>query len=272
MDELSENDRLAWRVWPPVVEAIDALVERANTLGEWQTLPTSPLAGDDKRSSPYQIAHAMAVLLNSGIDSLNAIRHLVFGRPGAEPEAVIHQAAHYLLARGAIENFATALWILGPTQRTERVRRVLRWHMQNAKDAHSATARYPRLAGARTLEDKMTRFQELALERTGSTIPRKEQGYTHTAVVKYATDYEGNGDELLSTFFVWQLCSGFAHGRPWAMLGFLEREPFPSDEEDVVQMRMTSDLARVLVVTKRSLHVLELLLRRHQELNRPLYP
>src|SRR5215210_2469033 len=44
---------------------------------------------------------------------------------------------------------------------------------------------------------------------------------------------------MLTTRFTWQLCPGFAHGRPWASLGFLEREELPTDDPDVLHARMT---------------------------------
>lgn len=263
-------EQMAIHIWPGVVDAIDALVARSEHEGEWSTRPGTALAGDDAKSAPYQTSHAVQMLLNAGIDNLNGVRHLIFGRPeGAQAQPVLHQAAHFLLARGAIENLATALWILGPRQRSARVERTLLWHVKNAKDQHSATERFG--PGPRTLEDRLLDLERRVLAATGAVPAKFRNGYFGSTAVRYADEYDGTTDSQLSHFFVWQLCSGFAHGCPWASLGFLEAEIVETHASDVLSARLTSDMHRALLAPKQALHICEQLLRRHTVLNTPTF-
>lgn len=270
-DVNADLERLATKVWPEVIDLIDTLVQRAERMGEWSTRPRSALAGDDRKSAPFQTSHAIQMLLNAGIDSLNGVRHLIFGRPDVEfTQPVVHQAAHYVLARAAIENFSTALWILGPDARGARVERTLRWHVKNVADQHSALDRFPVVA-SRNQEQKLQHLEDLARAATGQVPDHFRKGYFASTVVRYVDESNPSSDELLSTHFIWQLCSGFAHGRPWAHLAFLDREEHPTRQADVLHARLTSDLHRSLLAPKHALHLCERLLRRHSILNTPSF-
>lgn len=264
-------ERLASKIWPDVIELIDVLVKRAERVGEWPTQLGSALAGDDARTEPYQTSHAVQMLLNAGIDSLNGVRHLIFGRPDVEfTQPVIHQAAHYVLARAAIEDFSTALWILGPNSRSARVERTLRWHVKNVGDQHSALDRFP-IVAPRNKAQKLKRLEEILQAAVGHVPEDFGKGYYASSVVKYVDESGSTSDELLSTHFIWQLYSGFAHGRPWAQLTFLEREEHPTRQGDVLHARLTSDLHRSLLAPKHALHLCERLLSRHSTLNAPAF-
>lgn len=250
---------------------IDSLVATADIQGSWSTNPGSALCGDDRKARPYQVGHAFAMLLNAGIDNLNGVRHLVFGRPesadGGEP--VLHQAAHYLLARGAIENFAAALWILGPNSRTERVQRTLRWHVRNVKDQHNAVDRLIPPAVDATRDIKLERLCSLVESATGTVPSGFRSGYTTMDTLRYADEIMPASSVTMSPRFVWQLCSGFAHARPWATLSFNERETHSTEDPEVLLMRATSSMSRALLGPQTGLDMCDRLLRRHAELNRP---
>ncbi|MBM0128054.1 hypothetical protein [Pimelobacter simplex] len=272
MDQAPGNElsleQLATRKWLEIVPLIDRLVERAETRGEWPVLPRTALAGDNAATAPFQTTHAVMQLLNAGIDNLNGVRHLVFGRPGTEPlSAVLHQSAHFVLARGAIENLATAIWLIGPRSRADRVERVLRWHAKNVHDQHAATDPLG-LTGGRTKAEKYAQLEELMLKATGQPRPLGK-GYRMTDVLA-DVDRRTGDDQHLSTLFIWQLCSGFAHARPWASLGLLEREILETDDPDILHVRMTSDLARALMAPNRAMELCQFLLKRWNALNAPL--
>ena len=217
-----ELDRLATQRWPEVIEAIDALVDRANQDKQWTTRPGTPLAGDDRNTRPYQLSHAVQMLLVAGIDNLNGVRHVTFGRPGHDYGGVVvlHQATHYVLARSAIENFATALWLLGPRQRPDRIARLLRWHAQNIIDNHNAVDRIA--PAVHTRETRLAELEKLAVSTLGA-VPARFKGYSTSEIVKYADEFRAQQGSL-TTHLIWQVCSGFAHARPWTQLNFLEHD------------------------------------------------
>lgn len=258
-------EKLALERWPEVVDAIDAVVKRFEHQ-EHRALPGTSLIGDDRKADPFHTSHVVLNLLNAGIDNLNGIRHLIWGRPGNSDQPVLHQATHYVLARAAIEDFATAFWILHPTSRTVRVERTLLWHAQNAVDQDRAintlgVEHHP-------LEDKLRRLEEIAQQSLGR-VPRDfRRGYSATRVVKYvdSTNPHAN-DQEVSTEFLWRLCSGFTHGRFWSSLLFLEQERIATDDPNVVTVRMTSDLTRALWPAKDAMHLLERLLKLYDQRN-----
>jgi hypothetical protein len=68
----------------------------------------------------------------------------------------------------------------------------------------------------------------------------------------------------LGVVLPWRLCSGFAHGRPWAYLGSLDWDPKPGPSSGVTEIRMSSDLTRALYPNLAAMHLLERFLRLYQ--------
>lgn len=54
----------------------------------------------------------------------------------------------------------------------------------------------------------------------------------------------------------WQLCSGYAHGRPWAYLGYSEQEQFETTEPEVLNVKLATDPQRLLYPTVVAYHLL----------------
>lgn len=118
--------------WLEYARAVDRLVERVNDPNDFGVLHGSSLAGDDRRLHPFEISQAVRHLINATVDQLHGIKTLAVD---AQTE---HLAVGFTLARAALENIATALWMLGPSKREERFERVLRWHARNYQDEHTA--------------------------------------------------------------------------------------------------------------------------------------
>jgi hypothetical protein len=81
----------------------------------------SSLAGDDRITDPYQTSHIVWHSISHAVDHLN-MQRTVLGKTG-----VIHMYAPFSVARAAIENAITAVWLLAPANRRERVRRRCRF-------------------------------------------------------------------------------------------------------------------------------------------------
>lgn len=65
----------------------------------------------------------------------------------------------------------------------------------------------------------------------------------------------------LGVILPWRVCSGFAHGRPWAYLGVSDLEVTDTGEGDVVGVRLTSNLAKALYPSLAAIQLLDRLLR-----------
>lgn len=249
------SDADAWKKWHEIGPLLERLIQRIGTGGEFPVLAGSSLAGDDRAASPYQVSHVIGLCLTAGVDHLHAAKVLVVDNQ------VIHIAAPASLARGALETLAAAYWVLAPTQRNDRVERALRWHAKNMRDAETAVGEL-QLAGHPPLESKLVKLDAVAARR--QINPRTVRGgYSSTETVKYC---EAEAPNLpLGVVLPWRICSGFAHGRPWAYLGVSDQRVTDTSEPDVVGVQLTSSASKALYPTLAGVHLLERLLQLYQQ-------
>lgn len=254
----------AWEKWQEIGGLIDALARRSDTRGEWSPYPGSSLAGDDQASNPYQVSHAVTQCLTAGIDHAHAVKSLVVDHQ------VLHTAAPASLARGFLENMATAFWLLHPSQRQERVARAMKWHVRNIHDQAEALGDVSTMpAPHRTPGDRIAQavaIGEAAGVTDGEYVRR---GYRPGHAVEYA-DREA-GLRGTGVMFSWRLCSGFVHGRPWAYLGALEQQRLDTADPGILDVRMTNDLARSLYPVLTGMHLTEVVLKLHRQRSAPLF-
>jgi len=255
-DPLTEEEVHA--KWAEIAELIEVMTTRVQTPDEFAVHPNSDLAADDAASSPFHTSHAARWCLNAGVDHLHALKSLVIdaGR--------IHSSASYGLVRGALENFGAGYWVLHPNDQTSRVERALRWWAKNFRDQDTATKDLA-LPNYTALEVKIERLVEIGQRAGCDPHEVRTQNYFSTRVLKYATKHSSASNPLL----IWQLCSGFAHGRPWASLGMNEMKRGSDDPEDgVSQVRLTADHKRMLAVTLPAFHLMTDLVRLMQDRSR----
>lgn len=235
--------------WAQIAPLIDRLLERAGTRGEFTHRPDSALAGDDRATHPYNTSHAFQQSLSASIDHLHAAKCLI------HDAGLLHLGAPATLARSAIENAATAWWLLAPRRRDKRITRTLRWYSRNFRDQHTALDGQPDLAG-RPLEEKLADIRAIAARR-GVPAETAASGYKMSTVI-------GEHDKTTTdagSMFLWQLASGFAHGRPWAYLGALAQEPHPTAEDGIMGIRLMNTVQIGLYPTLTALHTLQDALR-----------
>ncbi len=250
---LTEDDAKAkWRELAPL---LDRMMERVATEGEFPVAVRSSLAGDDAAADPYQVSHVIRMCLTAGTDHLHAVKVLVVD------QHVVHLAAPASLARGALETIAAAYWILQPAQRDERVTRSLRWHAKNMRDAEAAVGAL-KLPGHTPLEQKLLKLDAVANRRSLDTKTIRA-GYTSTEAVKCAEEHAP--DLPLGVVLPWRVCSGFAHGRPWAYFGVSDVQVTQTDESDILGVRLTSSLMKALYPSLAAVHLLERLLRLYEQ-------
>jgi hypothetical protein len=194
----------------------------------------SSLAGDDKRSSPYQVSHGVTHTLSAAVDHLHALKVLV------EDAGTLHNSAPYTLARSAIETSSTALWMLAPKRRADRVRRRLIYAAQESKDG-ATMATEAGVPVPRELPEIMAAIQGVADRADVGDVQQPRLNVTQMIREADRLDYT-----LMNALAAWRLCSGFAHGRLWPALAILEREVFPTPEAGVNVLRLTNRLHAVL--------------------------
>lgn len=240
------------RLWSECAAAIDKMMERVADFEDFSVLPHTSLAADDLASSPYQVSHAVRHCIVVGTDNLHAVKQLVV------EDQVLHVTAPFTLARASLEVLAVGYWILGPAKRSVRVEHTLRWNAKNFRDQHSATDQIPTFEQNSTLEEKLDKLQRVAERRN---IGRQFRGgYYSTTAVKYAETHSES-----RVLLPWQMCSGYAHGRPWASLGTSDREEFSTDDPEVANLKMTSSLSMTLYPVRAAVHLLADLVKLHKQ-------
>ncbi|MFS0713429.1 hypothetical protein ABC195_06065 [Microbacterium sp. 2P01SA-2] len=230
--------------WLEYAAAVDRLAERIRDPNDFGVLPGSSLAEDDKRLHPFELSQAVRHLINAAVDQLHGVKTLVVV---ARTE---HLAVGFTLARAAIENTATALWMLGPPRRDERFERVLRWHVRNYQDEDGTVGHLVGDAARDNIQTVLSVADSLGLERE-----QVARGYRITTPIDGAKPFTN-----MDVRFEWSVASGFAHGRPWAYQGLLKRTRLTvANGHDLEELMPRTELS--LWLPLQALHLLGELLR-----------
>jgi hypothetical protein len=112
-------------------------------------------------------------------------------------------------------------------------------------DSHRATSDKEMPGSRPFLSERWALLDEVADRRHLDRSYRK--GYTSTGVVETA---EASFPQLrLGVLFPWQLCSGFAHGRPWAFHGASQQDELEDEDPQMLTLQLSSTLSTVLYPT-----------------------
>lgn len=228
-----------------VTEEVARLFERIDEWNAETDRPSAPvepgsaLTGDDRK---------LPTLVNSGeawsgfvrsVDNLHAVKTLLVDA------RVSHTFAPYSLIRSSIDNASATVWLLTPRQRVERLRRRLRLAHLDAYESgkiQKLTGQQPEPPG-RPADVRISEIKDLAraLRLDPDHICGRPQGYGE--IVRMAAEASHLGSD--PTELIWRLCSGFAHGRTWAAVAYLEREEH-SRRGNIVQVKFSSSPEQVL--------------------------
>ncbi|TLF74041.1 hypothetical protein [Nocardia cyriacigeorgica] len=234
------------KAWNGLVPVIEAWQKRVDTRESLDIAAGSSLAADDEHSKPCEVSYSVDSNIHVAVDHLHAVKVLV------HDSKVLHTMAPFTLVRGALESLSAAFWILHPTSRTERITRSLLWSAKNYKDQRTAFTPLeldPSAYGG--LKPRMDSIFEVAARRG---IPNEDvdRRLFSTDVVLYVDERM----DALQIAFIWRLCSGFAHGRPWAILGSSHKEEREPLRPDTVALRLSADPERVVIAVAQAVALL----------------
>lgn len=232
------------RGWQVIGKFSQELKARADSQGAWPVAPGSALAADDKATRPFNTSHLLQSLLVTSSDHLHALCSLLFDAKA------LHPFATSTIVRSSIELAASAAWILQPKVPRERVIRALQLRSADERDRANAMKTW-------NLPDPVGDFQrKWAHEKIHSLGLTKLPRVTNTAILSEVSTHL-TPHSRLTPFSVWQLASGFAHGRQWAPLLFLEREDLGAADVDVVGVRFTLSPDRLMPLAYVAMKTLE---------------
>ena len=115
-DEQASAERLRL-----VLERMSMVIDRHSRLAAIQPQARSELASDNNITDPAPLGHLATYAQGVAIDYLKAMGTLLL----QDSELTLYQVAQYPLLRAAIEATAEVVWLLGPDDQRERVRRLL---------------------------------------------------------------------------------------------------------------------------------------------------
>jgi hypothetical protein len=195
----------------------------------------SPMSRDDELAYPYLVSHGAWSSLSHAVDHLHCLRTLL------ADAKIIHMYAPYSLTRGALENACSAVWVLQPTSRHERVMRRLRIAVSDIQHGEKAWE----LTGAERQRSESERLTEVADIAKRADLTEKVKGVNYTEIVRDV----GEPPNPMATAFSWRLCSGFAHGDLWPTLSAAERVELPGALPGMASFAISADLQMLLRVT-----------------------
>jgi hypothetical protein len=215
-----------------------------------ESAPTPPdtgssLLADDEATSPYLVSQAASAQLVSAADHWDAFRTLL------EQAHVVHARAPFTLLRAAIENSATAVWLLAPASRDERVLRRLRLEWKNSGDQENAE----KLIGGEpwtSRDGTKAELQRIARERgltDGMVSQVASSPVAFSTIVRTAaTDAPRCELTDVQALYCWMAASGIAHAQRWAVMNSsaLQRTSVPGAPEGSTRLALSaSDQALV---------------------------
>jgi hypothetical protein len=233
--ELSREAKLALSRLFPLIDGWRQRMESAPTTPEADT----SLFEDDLGTFPYLVSQAVGAQLVSASDHWDALRMLL------QDFHVVHARAPFTLLRAAVENSATAVWLLAPASRQVRVLRRLRLEWKSFDDQESAE----KLIAAEPRTSRSGRIGELQrIARTGgltedmvSQVASRPVGFG-TIVETAAADAPRCGLTTVQALYCWMAASGIAHAERWAVMnsGVLKRTKIPGAPEGSVRQALSA--------------------------------
>jgi hypothetical protein len=217
--------------------------------------PGSALAGDDRRTDPYQLSHSAWHSVSHAVDHLHMLRSVL------RDAGTIQMYAPYSVIRAALENASAAVWLLAPANRKERILRRLRFAAVDIKAGEDVKdlINHP---GPRSRQERVDQLRSIA--RHGGVDERealKRPGYSE--IVKAAGGHTSITEETAE--FIWRLCSGFTHGDPWATLSASHRVELPGAPPGVGHLRIEADMPSLLLCALTAIRMTEYAWRLYDE-------
>jgi len=222
----------------------------------WQVQPGSALAGDDAKTNPYQLSHAAWHALTVAVDHLRCLRNsLVDELEGNRLSVRICTHAQSSLVRGAIENGARAVWLLGPRTRLTRVQRRLSLEAMEVNHSYQLHT-LMKASAPRTKGERIKQLRDLAI---AAGVPRPEvkkalASPQYRDIVREAGQHTALGADI--TGVIWSGCSALSHGALWGTLGMLEKEIVARDM-GVAYARVTGSIGLLYWTTAGAVRTIE---------------
>jgi len=204
--------------------------------------PGSSIAGDDAALQPWNISHTVLTALAGAVDHFHAAKTLL-----ADAE-VLHTYAQFSLLRPALENAATAVFLLAPPARNLRVLRALRLEWADVCERNKVIEELGQQPNTppdvrKTELQNKARARGLSVDEVAQVAARPD---SYSKIVRTAGD-EALGGIGAVLLVIWMLNSGSTHGKKWATWSMIDRAKLiPSGVAGVMEGPVTAPENQVL--------------------------
>ncbi|TFC65924.1 hypothetical protein E3T25_08820 [Cryobacterium sandaracinum] len=222
----------------------------------------SSLRLDDRYLGRWRTGSLHGTAMSASVDALLAVQTIlesVLAGTGALP-----MSALYPMIRAALESASLAIYLLEPVSRDERLRRS---YMVAVEDAKYFDTFQISLGNLNSRSKSLAQAEIRALIATRPSLgdpadfPFTTVTYSDTvkkAEVAITADPAIPTSARMALLAWWKLLSGLSHGKQWAFVEAMERSEAVVDvENQSAQIRMTSSIAAVALVTQRAIEALE---------------
>ncbi len=183
--------------------------------------PGSSLRGDDNKTHPYELSHTVWRHLSNAVDHLSCLQALL------GDAKVIHMYAPFTLVRGALENACAAVWLLQPTQRTERLARRFRLAIGDIRHEEQVRELMGQ-PGSNFGQEQIAKIRTVA-SQAGLDGAALKGNASYKEIVQTVDENGPPGSLILLS---WKVCSGFAHGDWWTTKSASRRTQLPGTAQE----------------------------------------
>lgn len=176
--------------------------------------PGSALFEDDLVTHPFPFSNGVRYLLLVAVDNLVGLRNmLIESIENGVPTLTLYPFSPYTLLRNAIECAGTAIWLMQPRERHQRILRLAQFELEDAKKNRAALESMGG-RGDEAFNRKTTIIEEMI-------APHSELSWKNVTASFRVTDLLTSIGRLpqlegLNPLGKWQIASGMAHGKRWA--------------------------------------------------------
>ncbi|BCJ65111.1 hypothetical protein [Polymorphospora rubra] len=236
---MNRDEEIAFSKLLAILEPVESWLARISpTNPDMKIDADSPLAADDKLTHPYPTSYAAIALFGHAIDHIHMLRVALHA-------GTLNIYAPYTLVRGALENAASIAWLLAPDDQSTRLIRRFRLAVVdiNMSERVKELMGY---VGPRSKNERLDEIRDLAL-KAGLSPADAARRLTFSDIVSDADQESPLPDKKVK--LVWNICSGMAHGDPWATLGGNRLVELPGAPPGTKHMQNSSDVENLLFVT-----------------------
>ncbi|MDP9888638.1 hypothetical protein LFT44_21890 (plasmid) [Arthrobacter sp. FW306-05-C] len=216
-----------------LLRLLDANLSLYDDMNRWpKSEPGSLLFEDDQATYPFPISNDVRYLLLVAADNLNGLRSMILeATENGQPRLNLHVFAPYTLIRNAIECASTALWIMTPAERHERVLRLAQFELEDAKKNKAALTAFGG-SGEETFNRKKGIIEGIIRRYAELSWKGVDDGFRITGLLRTIGSLPGL--EGLNPLGKWQIASGMAHGKRWVgtLLSDLKEDAQPTTKGD----------------------------------------